>query len=159
MLTSLTTGRAVAAKYLARKECGTALICGCGGQAASQLAALRQVRAPRRVLTYDQDRARAAAFASAIGGTPATDLAGAASESDIIITCTTARRYFITREMVRPGTFIAAVGADNESKQEIDPHLMAQAKVVTDVTEQASRIGDLHHVIDAGMMTREAVHA
>jgi len=160
-ITALRTAAAsaVAAKYLARKECGTALICGCGGQAASQLAALRQVRAPRRVLTYDQDRARAAAFASAIGGTPATDLAGAASESDIIITCTTARRYFITREMVRPGTFIAAVGADNESKQEIDPHLMAQAKVVTDVTEQASRIGDLHHVIDAGMMTREAVHA
>jgi alanine dehydrogenase len=36
---------------------------------------------------------------------------------------------------------------------------MAQAKVVTDVPEQASKIGDLHHAIDAGMMTREAVHA
>ena len=34
--------------------------------------------------------------------------------------------------MVRAGTFIAAVGADNEHKQEIDPRLMAQATVVTD---------------------------
>ena len=160
-ITALRTAAAsaVAAKYLARQECDTALICGCGAQAASQLAALRRVRALRRVLAYDQDHARAAAFASAVGGTPAMDLAEAASESDIIVTCTTARRYFVTREMVRPGAFIAAVGADNENKQEIDPRLMAQAKVVTDVTEQASTIGDLHHAIDAGVMTREAVHA
>jgi alanine dehydrogenase len=160
-ITALRTAAAsaVAAKYLARQESDTALICGCGGQATSQLAALRRVRAPRRVLAYDQDHARAAAFASAVGGTPAMDLAGAASESDIIVTCTTAQRYFVTREMVRPGAFIAAVGADNENKQEIDPRLMAQAKVVTDVTEQASKIGDLHHAIDAGVMTREAVHA
>jgi hypothetical protein len=34
--------------------------------------------------------------------------------------------------MVRPGTFIAAIGADNENKQEIDPELLAKAKVVTD---------------------------
>jgi ornithine cyclodeaminase/alanine dehydrogenase-like protein (mu-crystallin family) len=160
-ITALRTAAAsaVAAKYLARQECDTVLICGCGGQATSQLAALRRVRAPRRILAYDQDHARAAAFASAVGGTPAMDLAGAVSESDIIVTCTTARRYFVTPEMVRPGTFIAAVGADNENKQEIDPRLMAQAKVVTDVTEQASKIGDLHHAIDAGVMTREAVHA
>jgi alanine dehydrogenase len=160
-ITALRTAAAsaVAAKYLARQESDTGLICGCGAQATSQLAALRRVRAPRRVLAYDQDHARAAAFASAVGGTPAMDLAGAASESDIIVTCTTAQRYFVTREMVRPGAFIAAVGADNENKQEIDPRLMAQAKVVTDVTEQASKIGDLHHAIDAGAMTREAVHA
>jgi len=160
-ITALRTAAAsaVAAKYLARQESDTVLICGCGGQATSQLAALRRVRAPRRVLAYDQDPARAAAFASAVGGTPAMDLAAAASESDIIVTCTTARRYFVTPEMVRPGAFIAAVGADNENKQEIDPRLMAQAKVVTDVTEQASKIGDLHHAIDAGAMTREAVYA
>ncbi|MDQ5848750.1 MAG: ornithine cyclodeaminase family protein, partial [Pseudomonadota bacterium] len=73
--------------------------------------------------------------------------------------CTTARKYFITREMVRPGTFIAAVGTDNENKQEIDPHLLAQAKVVTDLTKQARLIGDLHHAIAAGVMSPEAVHA
>ena len=71
----------------------------------------------------------------------------------------TAQRYFITREMVRPGTFIAAVGADNENKQEIDPRLLAAATVVTDLTEQASKIGDLHHAIVAGTMSRDAVDA
>ena len=89
----------------------------------------------------------------------ADDLAEAARASDIIVTCTTAPRYFITREMVRPGTFIAAVGADNENKQEIDPRCWRRRKVVTDLTEQAARIGDLHHAIEAGVMSAADVHA
>ena len=31
--------------------------------------------------------------------------------------------------------------------------------MVTDLTEQASKIGDLHHAIVAGTMSRDAVHA
>jgi len=160
-ITALRTAAAsaVAAKYLARQECDTALICGCGGQAAAQLQAFRQVRKPRSILAYDQDAARAAAFAASHGAKHAPDLKAAISASDVVITCTTARRYFVTRDMVRPGTFIAAVGADHELKQEIEPRLLAESKVVTDLTEQAAHIGDLHHAIDAGVMTRDAVHA
>ena len=152
---------AVAAKYLARPDCDTALICGCGGQAVSQLEALLCVRNPRRIFAYDRDADRAAGFAARFAGrvTPAEDLAEAARSSDIIVTCTTANRYFITPEFIRAGTFIAAVGADNEHKQEIDPRLLVQAKVVTDLTEQAARIGDLHHAIDAGVMSAADVHA
>jgi alanine dehydrogenase len=160
-ITALRTAAAsaVAAKYLARPECDTLLVCGCGGQARAQLAALLEVRKPRRILAYDRDAARAEAFCRASGAQPSTELAEAARSSDIIVTCTTATRYFLTREMVRPGAFIAAVGADNENKQEIDPALMARAKVVTDVTQQARTIGDLHHAIAAGAMTAEDVHA
>ena len=60
---------------------------------------------------------------------------------------------------MQPGTFIAAVGADSEDKQELAPQLMASSKVVTDVTEQCETIGDLHHAIAAGAMRREDVHA
>jgi ornithine cyclodeaminase/alanine dehydrogenase-like protein (mu-crystallin family) len=31
--------------------------------------------------------------------------------------------------------------------------------VITDVTEQCATIGDLHHAIAAGLMTRDSVHA
>ncbi|MEO8145461.1 MAG: ornithine cyclodeaminase family protein [Betaproteobacteria bacterium] len=166
-ITALRTAAAtaVAAKYLAREECGTALICGCGGQAAAQLRALLRVRRPRQVLAYDQAAAKAAAFAISLGKelaipiVAAPNLAEAVGQSDLVVTCTTAQRFFVTRKMVRPGTFIAAVGADSESKQEIDPDLMAQATVVTDLTEQACRIGDLHHAIAAGTMTPGDVHA
>ena len=166
-ITALRTAAAtaVAAKYLAAERCEAALICGCGAQAAAQLRALRRVRAPARVYAYDQDGARSAAFAAALGEdfkipiTPVSDLQRAAAASDIVVTCTTARRYFLTREMVRAGAFVAAVGADNENKQEIDPYLLAHATVVTDLTEQACAIGDLHHAIAAGVMSRDAVHA
>jgi ornithine cyclodeaminase/alanine dehydrogenase-like protein (mu-crystallin family) len=61
--------------------------------------------------------------------------------------------------MVGPGTFVAAVGADNASKSEIDPMLMAAAKVVTDVTVQCASMGELHHAIAAGAMSKADVHA
>lgn len=151
-ITALRTAAAsaVAAKWLARDECETLLVCGCGGQARAQLGALLEVRGPRRVLAYDRDAGRAEAFARATGSKFVAELDEAARSSDIIVTCTTASRFFLTREMVKPGTFIAAVGADSEHKQEIDPRLMAAAKVVTDVTEQALKIGDLHHAVGAG---------
>src|SRR5262245_57046414 len=156
---------AVAAKYLAPERCEAALICGCGAQAAAQLRALLRVRTPGRFYAYDRDGATAEAFAARLGEElgiaikPVSDLAQAVAASDIVITCTTARRYFLTREMVGARKFIAAVGADNENKQEIDPRLLADATVVTDLTEQACTIGDLHHAIAAGVVSRDAVHA
>jgi ornithine cyclodeaminase/alanine dehydrogenase-like protein (mu-crystallin family) len=166
-ITALRTAAAsaVAAKHLARERCETLLICGCGGQAAAQLRALLCVRKPLRVWAHDQDGAKAARFAAAVGEelgiaiAPAADLAQALGAADLIVTCTTSRRHFIEHDAVRPGAFIAAVGADNEDKQEIDPRLMAKATVVTDITHQAARIGDLHHAISAGLMTERDVHA
>jgi ornithine cyclodeaminase/alanine dehydrogenase-like protein (mu-crystallin family) len=60
---------------------------------------------------------------------------------------------------VAPGAFLAAVGADNEHKQEVAPALLASAAVVVDVLEQAATIGELHHALDAGAMTRGDVRA
>jgi ornithine cyclodeaminase/alanine dehydrogenase-like protein (mu-crystallin family) len=166
-ITALRTAAAtaVAAKYLAREQCDTALICGCGGQATAQLRALLRVRRPARIYAYDQDAGKARVFAAALGAetglamTPVADLPQAIAASDIVITCTTAQRYFVTREMVRPGTFVAGVGADNENKQELDPALLAASKLVTDLTEQCAVIGDLHHAVAAGTMSRADVHA
>ena len=166
-ITALRTAAAsaVAARHLARERIEALLVCGCGVQAAAQLRALLCVRRPRRVYVFDQEGDKAVRFAAELGKelgiaiTPATDLAAATAASDLIVTCTTSKRHFIDRGMVRPGTFIAAVGADNEDKQEIDPRLMAAAKVVTDLTAQASRIGDLHHALAACTMSASDVHA
>jgi len=160
-ITALRTAAAtaVAAKYLAPGECDTLLLCGCGAQARAQLEAVLCVRKPRRVLVYDQDAAKAGNFAARVGADVATDLRKSVAESRILVTCTTARRFFLARDMVQPGTFIAAVGADNEDKQEIEPALLATAKVVADVTGQAAKIGDLHHAIEAGVMAATDVHA
>jgi len=152
------------ARHLARPDPNIATICGAGVQGRIQLKAIAAVARLKRVFVWDIDFQAATRFAAEMSAACALDVQPSADltpvrHSDIVVTCSSARQPFLTADLVRPGTFIAAVGADNESKQEIDPQLLAKAKVVTDLTEQASTIGDLHHALVAGAMRREDVHA
>lgn len=155
---------AVAAKYLARRESRVALVCGAGVQGRIQLTAIKHACPIERALIYDIDDRVAAALARemaaalGISVTSTTDLR-AARDCDVIVTCTSSRRAFLTPDHVRPGTFVAAVGADNSDKQEIDPALFRRATVVVDSVEQCAEIGDLHHALAAGAFARERVNA
>jgi alanine dehydrogenase len=156
---------AVAAARLARKDARVATIIGCGEQGRVQLIALRHGLDIRRVFVFDHDARAAAAFASEIAREHGidveipTNLRDATRVSDVIATCTTSHTPFLGPDDVRAGTFIAAIGADNPEKSEINPALMARARVVTDVTAQCSAMGDLNHAIRAGTMTQADVHA
>ncbi len=156
---------AVAAKYLARPDSSVATICGCGQQAVAQLRAISVTLPLQKIYAFDSDGDAAEKFAEmqarelGIAIKPVRDLQSALRGSDVCITCTTATEFFIRREDVRPGTFIAAVGADDNHKQEIDPALMASAKVVADHLDQSCTIGDTHHAIAAGLMRKEDVYA
>jgi ornithine cyclodeaminase/alanine dehydrogenase-like protein (mu-crystallin family) len=75
------------------------------------------------------------------------------------VTCTPAKEFFVHKKDVAPGTFIAAVGADDSHKNEIDPAVLASAKVVADSLEQVCAIGDTHHAIAAGLMRKEDIYA
>jgi ornithine cyclodeaminase/alanine dehydrogenase-like protein (mu-crystallin family) len=88
-----------------------------------------------------------------------TDVGAAVAASEICVTSTTSTHPIVMAGMVRTGTFVAAVGADSPTKQEIDPGLLARSKLVADSIEQCAAIGDLHHALAAGVMTRDAVHA
>ena len=166
-ITALRTGAAtaVAAKYLARPDSKVATVAGCGVQGRVQLKSLAQVLRLEKVYAYDLDEALAGRFAGEMSEelgvevTPVTDLPRAVIESDVCVTCTPSRRPFLMREHVRAGTFVAAVGADNPLKQELGPGLMASSKVVADVLEQCALIGDLHHAIEAGIMSNSDVYA
>ena len=117
------------------------------------------------MFVYDSDRATCEKFAherAATLGIPvevADDLPTAVRQSDIVVTCTPAHEPLIHVADVRPGTFVAGVGADNEDKQELDPALLARATVVVDSLEQCATIGDLHHALKAGVVARSSVHA
>lgn len=155
----------VAAKWLARPSASTVTICGCGSQGREQLRALSRVLPLRRALAFDLDEATAQAFARDLSSelgfevVPTLDHVAAVRSSDVCVTCTPSRAPFLMHGQVRPGTFVAAVGADNPDKQELDPWLMAEAVVVVDVLDQCASIGDLHHALEAGALTRESVHA
>lgn len=150
---------ALAAKLLARPESLTLLVCGCGEQGRAHVAMLKEVLPIERCLLWDRDAARSGQLAAELGGEAVVDLKSAAKRADVIVTCTPATEPFLDLDMVSPGTFVAAVGADNPNKNEITPSLMAAASVVTDVTDQSATMGDLHHAIAAGSMSRSDVHA
>ena len=161
--TAAATG--VAARHLALPGAETVTLVGCGAQAEAQLAAVAIARPIRKALVYDLDPGRAAALARTAAarlGFPVeavADLAEATRASGIVITCTSSRRAFLGRAHLAPGAFVAAVGADSESKSEIEPALMASAGVVADSVEQCAAIGDLHHAVERGVMRADDVRA
>lgn len=155
---------AVAAKYLA-PDPAIVTICGCGAQSRSQLRALACVRTITRVMALDLNADRARRLAGdmtvelGVDVTVIRDLDEAAQDTNIWVTCTPSRRWFLGRAHVAAGAFVAAVGADNPEKQEIEPELLARSAVVADVLEQCAAFGDLHHAIASHLMRREDVRA
>jgi ornithine cyclodeaminase/alanine dehydrogenase-like protein (mu-crystallin family) len=166
-ITSIRTAAAtaVAARYLARLDSQLVMIIGCGNQGRSHLRALSRVRAVDHVIVYDLDPSAAQRFAHEMNGELGVKIRACSSyrdespRCDIIVTCTTSREPLLFPGDVSPGAFIAAVGADNEAKQEIASELLASSIVVADVLDQCVAIGDLHHAIEAGVMKQEDVHA
>jgi alanine dehydrogenase len=163
LLTSLRTAAAtaVAAKYLARCESQVVTICGAGVQAEVQLRALTRVLPIQRAWVWS--RRDATAFCRRMSNAlelevrPQADLQTAAHQSDIIVTCTPAKHWFLGRQHVVPGTFVAAVGADSPDKQEVEPELLAMTSVVCDLTAQCAEVGELHHAIAAGLIREPEV--
>ena len=163
-ITALRTGAAtaVAARRLARADSHTLTICGCGRQGQVQLQSVSHALPVKTVYAYDLDFATAQRFAARhkhVDVRATDDVKHAVRNSDVVVTCTPSRRFFVTSADVRPGTFIAAVGADNEHKQEIDPRLFIKNKVVVDSLAQCLKIGDLHHAVSEGFASAESVHA
>ena len=166
-ITIIRTGAAtgVAAKHLARADAQVATICGCGNQGRVSLRALAQVRPLARAFAYDMDAAQAHRFAVelshelGIAVAATDDLAQAVGASDICVTCTPAEQPILRRADVRRGTLVAAVGADNPLKQELEAALFRDNKIVVDLLEQCAAIGDLHHALAQGIVTTEDVYA
>jgi len=161
IITRLRTGAAtaVAARYLARPQSSTVTICGAGVQAEVQLRALKEVLPVNRALIWSRSGAEAFAanMRSALGidVDAVTDLKAATRLADVIVTCTPATRWFLGREHVRPGTFIAAVGADGPGKQELEAELIARNAVVPDLLNQAVQVGELQHAVAGGLIRGE----
>jgi alanine dehydrogenase len=166
-ITIIRTGAAtaVAAKYLAKKNAKTLLICGCGNQGRISMEAIMNVRDIDKVFAYDVDPGKAQRFAESMSEKHAVeviatgDIGKSTALCDICVTCTPAHEYFLLREYVSQGTFIAAVGSDSEDKQELEPALLGNNKVVTDITEQSACIGELHHAVATGVLSRGDVYA
>lgn len=151
-ITSLRTAAttAVVIRHLAPGNARIATVVGCGALGRFHLEALRACGI-HRIFVFDKEPAHAHAAATwareslAIECEAVDDMRAATLQSQIVVTCTPSRQPFLGRNDVSPGTLIAAVGADNENKSEIEPALLQVARVVTDLTAQCLKNGDLRN--------------
>lgn len=154
---------AVAARHMSRVESAVMTICGCGLQGRAHVNAMRAVRPIARIFAHDVHRDTAESFAYDVGreGLEVTVIdthRAGTRESDIIVTCTSSTAAFLLLADLRPGTFVAAVGADSDTKRELATDVMTGSTVVADIREQCATIGDLHHAIAEGAMTAAGIH-
>jgi ornithine cyclodeaminase/alanine dehydrogenase len=154
----------LAARHLARADSRVATICGAGVQGRIQARAVAAALPVQRLHVWDGRPEAAERLAASLRRDLGLEVHAAEGlavirDSDVVVTCTSARQAFLTADLVAPGTFVAAIGADNSDKQEIDPGLYGTTLAVVDSLEQAAEIGDLHHALAAGAMTLDRVHA
>jgi alanine dehydrogenase len=155
---------AVAVELLARKDSEVLGIVGCGVQAYYHVRALLDVAGIRSVRFCEPRDEAALAFRNFLDGIGVecrrvSDPQDAVRGADIIVTLTTSTRPILSSADIAPGTFVAGVGADSPSKNELAPDLLRASRVVPDLLAQASIMGDLHHAIECGAMTPADVHA
>jgi len=152
---------AVVVRHLAPANARVATVVGCGALARPHLHALEACGISRFHLV-DREPARARVLADwgcTTLGVPCRAepvLREATLDSQVIVTCTPSREPILGRGDVRPGTLIAAVGADSAPKSEIEPALLVHSRIVTDLTAQCLQGGDLRsapHATVCGELT------
>ncbi|MDN3919440.1 ornithine cyclodeaminase family protein [Roseateles violae] len=134
-LTRLRTAAAtaVAAEALALPESKTLAIFGAGTQARAHAQALLPLRKFERVLVCARSGAgEFAAELAATHGLPAqaVDAQTAASQAEVIATCTRATEPLFDGAWVKPGSFVAAVGSSKPVARELDDALLARAALI-----------------------------
>lgn len=144
---------AVATKYLARPESRVLGVVGTGSQAEFQCVAISRVTPISEIVFYDVDRLAMDKFESNIwriglGTRRAPSAGAAASAADVLVTATAARgrQKVVSREHVKPGTHINAIGGDAPGKTELDPQILLDAKIVVEYLEQAAVEGEVQNV-------------
>lgn len=168
-VTFLRTGAAgaIGARTFARKDSRTALIVGAGNQGRAQLLGLSFAMPQlETILVADILESQSARFVEEqqalyprfkLQAVPFSGLSRATEESDLIITCTRSREFFLKKEWVSPGTHINAIGADMPGKQELEPALVASAKVFADSATQVFAKGECQHAAKLGLVPAERI--
>jgi len=164
-LTDIRTGAAgaVAAKHIARENVETVGVIGAGVQGRYQMLGLRQVRPFMRLMVYDLDEKQVQRYIQEMSAqlgveiVAATDVQTIFESSDIIVTSTPAKIPYVKAEWLRPGMHITCMGSDLPEKQELEPDVLAKADVlVCDRKSQCFKMGELHHGLDAGVISEES---
>jgi alanine dehydrogenase len=154
---------AVATRWLANPHPKILAIVGSGLQAGYQLEALSAIYHFDKIRIWGYLPGEARQFCGRMAKfknlMPVETVRECVDGADIIVSCTPSRRPLIRRNWVKKGAHINAIGADAEGKQELDPSILMEAKVVVDEWNQASHSGEINVPISKGLFSRKNLYS
>jgi len=165
-ITEIRTGcaSAVATKLLARPDAHKMAVIGAGAQARSHLAAIRLVRDIQEVVVYDIREAAAQRYAQemsekyGIPVTVASSVVEAVADADIVCTLCPAKEAYLTRDMVKSGVHINAVGTFSPTTREVASDLVAAARLYSDHTPATKKeSGEYLVPLQEGLITEDHI--
>lgn len=164
-LTNVRTGAAgaVAARHLAPKEVEAVGVIGAGAQARFQMIALKRVRDFSTLRVTDIVAESAQVYAQEMAERLGVEILieegpeAVVANSQVVVTTTPSKEAYLRAEWLHPGLHITSMGADAEGKQELFPEALARAdRLVCDRKSQCFRLGELHHGLEAGLLTEDS---
>ncbi len=159
---------AVAARYLAREDSSVLAIIGSGVQARSHLEALSLVRKFSDVRCWSPSSAHVADFVAESKNYPVRAVESAelaVRGADVIVLVTASPTPVIEDAWVKTGACVISVGACRPNQREMDPALVARARLIVDSRAAAlkesgdvvmamaeSRFGESHIAAELGQV-------
>jgi alanine dehydrogenase len=151
---------AVSARLLARKQARVLGVLGSGVQARSHLEALRLVRDFREVRVWSPNADRLRTFAAQHGARAMENAESVVRGADVVVTVTASPTPVVQNEWVDPGAHLIAVGSCRPSQRELDPALVARARLIVDSrTAALQESGDVIMGIVEGRWKPEHIEA
>jgi alanine dehydrogenase len=155
---------AVSAKWLARKDSTVLAILGTGSVGEGVLATCDVVFPWTEVRIWSRTQASVDRYLeSERPKYPHLELAGstevrtAVDGADVIVTGTHARSWLVDDGWVKDGAHIAALGADLEGEQELDPRILQRARLFVDDIRQCRADGEVNVAMREGLISEADV--
>ena len=151
---------AVSARHLARKDARVLGILGSGVQARSHFEALRLVRKFSEVRVWSPNADRRQRFASETGARAMESAEAVVRGADVVVAVTGSATPVVMNDWVGEGTHVIGVGACLPTQRELDPALVARARLIVDSRAAALKeAGDVVMGIAESRWTAEHIAA
>ena len=155
---------AISANYLANKKIERVAVIGSGNLAYIQLKALMAVRTFNNVSVWGRTPINVDTYARRIIEDHdleveiAPTVEAAVRQAEIVVTATASLHPLIRADWLKPGVHLIALGSDTPGKQELHIDVLKRADlIIVDDFEQCAAAGEIHHGLEAGVITRDSI--
>jgi alanine dehydrogenase len=155
---------AVSTKHLARENSKVLAIVGAGNMAEGTLATCNEIFWWEDVRVWSRSQETLDEFVRAqqprydrFEIRASINLEEVVRGADVVVTVTPARVPIVENDWISEGTHIAAVGADKEGDQELDPKILKQARIFVDDIRQCRTDGEINVPLREGVISEDDI--